>query len=226
MTRFFTLTILLLILSACATSPTETEQVALQNTYTVKTGDTLYRIAQKYQLKVDDLIRINQLTPPYNLRPGQILKLSSTPNCPNCKQVYTGPRTVASPDNAPPVDCPNLTWQWPTQHYSVSTHTSSGRDLGLAIFGQPKQPIYAAATGTVIESHTSKNGYPNLIVIQHNNAFSSLYAYNQKRLVSVGKKVTAGQTIAEMGYNSQQKAMLHFEIRCRNKALNPLDYLP
>lgn len=48
-----------------------------QNTYTVKSGDTLYAIANKYNTTVDHLKKINNLTS-NNLSIGQILKLSTT----------------------------------------------------------------------------------------------------------------------------------------------------
>ncbi len=47
-----------------------------QNTYTVKSGDSLYKIAQKYNTTVNDLIRLNNLSSTL-LSPGQILKIKS-----------------------------------------------------------------------------------------------------------------------------------------------------
>ncbi|OQW88245.1 MAG: hypothetical protein BWK78_08530 [Thiotrichaceae bacterium IS1] len=84
----------------------------------------------------------------------------------------------------------------------------------------------AAASGRVTYSGSSYDGYPNAIVIQHNDAFSSLYAFNRKRQVQESAYVTGGQTIAEMGTDVSGRAVLHFEIRCHGKALDPLSYLP
>ena len=38
--------------------------------YTVRAGDTLYSIAQRYQVEVDLLMRANRVRNPYNLRIG------------------------------------------------------------------------------------------------------------------------------------------------------------
>lgn len=42
---------------------------------TVYAGDTVYSIARRYSLPVRDLIEANQLQPPYQLRPGMVLRL-------------------------------------------------------------------------------------------------------------------------------------------------------
>ena len=44
---------------------------------TVKTGDTLYSLAKKYNTTVDEIARLNNLTEPYSLYGGQILKIPS-----------------------------------------------------------------------------------------------------------------------------------------------------
>lgn len=60
--------------------PTEEETVPTTNTYTVKSGDSLYSIAQKYGTTVDELKSLNNLTSNL-LSIGQILKIpTSTSN--------------------------------------------------------------------------------------------------------------------------------------------------
>lgn len=39
--------------------------------YIVQPGDTLYRIAQTYNVSLTELIRVNQIPPPYTIYPGQ-----------------------------------------------------------------------------------------------------------------------------------------------------------
>jgi LysM repeat protein len=41
----------------------------------VRAGDSLYRIAQKYGISVDELCRINNITKKHIIKPGQKLKL-------------------------------------------------------------------------------------------------------------------------------------------------------
>lgn len=43
--------------------------------YTVRPGDTLYEIAKRYSLSVNDIVSLNQLAYPNIIYPGQILML-------------------------------------------------------------------------------------------------------------------------------------------------------
>jgi nucleoid-associated protein YgaU len=49
---------------------------AASGTYTIAKGDTLYVIARKNGVKVNDLIRWNNIRNVKRLKPGQVLKLS------------------------------------------------------------------------------------------------------------------------------------------------------
>jgi murein DD-endopeptidase MepM/ murein hydrolase activator NlpD len=120
---------------------------------------------------------------------------------------------------------PPVNWQWPTRGQTQPSLSDSGRK-GIRILGQVRQPIRAAAAGTVSYSGTGLQGYHNLIIIQHNAAFLSVYANNHQRLVREGMRVASGQVIAEMGVDAQRQPALHFEIRCQGKAVDPVPYLP
>ncbi len=52
---------------------------ASNDTYTIKNGDTLYKIAQDFNMSVDDLIRINNITNPNMIYAGNVLKLKEEP---------------------------------------------------------------------------------------------------------------------------------------------------
>ncbi len=52
----------------------------------VGSGDTVYSVSKKYQVTVHDLIKQNDLNPPYNLRPGAKLAIPS----PNYYEVKSG----------------------------------------------------------------------------------------------------------------------------------------
>ncbi|EIJ43285.1 metalloendopeptidase-like membrane protein [Beggiatoa alba B18LD] len=144
------------------------------------------------------------------------------------RQLYQGyqqeAQATVSPSNTG--SCyPPVKWQWPTAGRISASVSPEGR-RGIKIASQRGQAVRAAAAGTVVYSGTGTNGYRNLIILQHNTAYYSVYADNQRLLVREGTQVASGQSIAEMGTDSNGVAALHFEIRCRTKAVDPLLYLP
>lgn len=220
----------ILNIDGCTTSlvtqsgSTESESMEMSSsadTYTVQTGDTLYTIAKRFGKNVQDLAQLNHLEPPYHIYPHQILKINNP--CPHCKQVYRGNRSLPSP-SSPDQECsPPLPWQWPTQPLKI---TSQPGQKGINLFGRKGQTVYAAASGTVTDSENSTNGYHSLI-IQHNDAFSSVYGHLRDPQVKTRYRITSGQPIAKMETGtSSQPSSFYFEIRCWGKPLNPLDYLP
>ncbi len=137
-------------------------------------------------------------------------------------------QSFSPPVNTVQASCTPLSgaWHWPSLGQIETTFTRTGR-RGINIFGQLNQPILATAAGQVIYSGVGVNGYEsNLIIIQHNPMWMSVYSHTRNRRVGAGQQVYAGQAIADMGLDLQQRAMLHFELSCNEKTVNPLLYLP
>jgi lipoprotein NlpD len=100
--------------------------------------------------------------------------------------------------------------------------SSKGVDIG----GKAGDPVVAAAAGQVLYTGTGIRGFGKLIVIRHENGFSSVYAHNRQILVKEGQTVSRGQRIAELGDTDADRPKLHFEIRKSGKPVDPLRYLP
>lgn len=74
-TAIFCLT-LTLLLAGCSGSKSSDTGSYTGSVYTVKRGDTLYRISRATGTSVKDLARLNNLSPPYTIEVGQKLKVS------------------------------------------------------------------------------------------------------------------------------------------------------
>lgn len=84
--------------------------------------------------------------------------------------------------------------------------------------------ISAAAAGTVIIS-TWHSSYGYYVGIDHGNGIVTIYAHNSQLLVSVGQRVTQGQTIAYAGSTGYSTgAHCHFEVRVNGEKVSPLGY--
>lgn len=119
-----------------------------------------------------------------------------------------------------------MTWRWPTDGQLLRSFDPAATRRGIGISGQAGQTVVAAAAGEVVYSGTALIGYGELIILKHSESMLSAYAHNQRRLVSEGQRVEAGQAIAEMGLNERDEELLHFEIRRNGQAEDPLKFLP
>jgi murein DD-endopeptidase MepM/ murein hydrolase activator NlpD len=93
-------------------------------------------------------------------------------------------------------------------------------------FGAPYgTPIIAVDSGSVIFEGMQR-GYGNVIVVEHKYHIMTVYAHNEKNLVSLGKAVKKGEQIATVGATGNATAPhLHFEYRIKGKAIDPREVL-
>lgn len=97
---------------------------------------------------------------------------------------------------------------------------------GVDFDGRSGDPIWAAKGGRVLFSGTM-SGYGNVVIIDHGNGVSSLYAHASKRLVSEGDRVDRGEVVALVGSTGYSTGPhLHFEVRVSGVAKDPMLFLP
>lgn len=97
---------------------------------------------------------------------------------------------------------------------------------GIDVAATTGTPIYAADNGIIVESEYQKNGYGNIIKIDHQNGFISYYAHCSKLYANVGDVVAKGDLIATVGSTGRSTGPhLHFEIRYNDVPQNPYNYV-
>lgn len=86
-------------------------------------------------------------------------------------------------------------------------------------------PVAAAQSGTVIIAGWM-GGYGNVVVIDHGNGISTLYAHNSDLVVGVGQRVFQGQIIARAGSTGLSTGPhVHFEVRKNGRPVNPTNWI-
>lgn len=97
---------------------------------------------------------------------------------------------------------------------------------GIEIDAPENTPVLAAAGGTVIFSDTLKE-YGETVILKHPDDFKTVYIQLKNRRVQRDQRVKRGEIIALMGKpEKRREPYWNFEIRYRNKARNPMFFLP
>ncbi|MFZ9813458.1 MAG: peptidoglycan DD-metalloendopeptidase family protein, partial [Burkholderiaceae bacterium] len=159
----------------------------------------------------------------------QVRPLEPSPPAAASGSAAQGPAEVASaapssPSTAPSSP-PGLQWAWPANGQLI-TNFAEGGSKGVAIAGAPGEAIFAAENGRVIYSGNGLRGYGNLVIVKHDQDFTTAYAHNRAIMVKEGQAVRRGQKIAELGMSDADRPMLHFEVRRSGKPVDPLGFLP
>ena len=97
---------------------------------------------------------------------------------------------------------------------------------GVVFGGDRGSPVLAASGGEVIYAGNSLRGYGNMVVIKHNDTWSSVYANNEELFVRQGQRVNTGQKIANQGDSDASRTQLYFEVRQNSKPIDPMRILP
>ena len=96
---------------------------------------------------------------------------------------------------------------------------------GLDLAAPAGTPIRAVAAGRVSFSGWA-GGYGNLVEIAHGAGWTTRYAHAQTRVVQVGQRVQAGETLASVGTTGLSTGPhLHFEIRQDGASQDPARWL-
>ncbi|CAI9387920.1 MULTISPECIES: amidase activator ActS [Citrobacter] len=221
-----------LLIAGCSGSKSSNSGSGAGAVYTVKRGDTLYRISRTTGTSVKDLARLNGISPPYTIEVGQKLKLggSKTASAKSTKKSSTKTAAVRPSSSVPQSSWPPVgqrCWQWPASGKVILPYsTAEGGNKGIDISAARGTPVYAAGAGKVVYVGNQLRGYGNLIMIKHSEDYITAYAHNDTMLVNNGQSVKAGQKIATMGSTDAASVRLHFQIRYRATAIDPQRYLP
>src|SRR5210317_508344 len=101
--------------------------------YSVVKGDTLHSIGWRHGVTVEELVRWNNLRPPYTIYPGQKLRLNSA-GATTAKSSANTTKKKSTTKKATPkkISAPSVKgWRWPVKGRLLSTF--SGNNNGIDI---------------------------------------------------------------------------------------------
>jgi murein DD-endopeptidase MepM/ murein hydrolase activator NlpD len=213
-------------------------------------GDTLWSLAEDYDVSPDEIRRANNLSQDMNhLYLGQELIIPS-PQHTNCMRVSRGPplRYLLQPENIASIRALRplvqnkimqaLLPKWQPEPFGVPCQGGWLSSLygwkdgrwyfhnGIDIALEQGTEVIASTSGRATWSGW-KGGYGKTVCLDHGNGFITLYAHCYDLLVQTGQFVRKSQVIALSGSTGHSTGPhLHFEIHKDGKTVDPLVHLP
>lgn len=183
--------------------------------YTVKAGDTLQKIAQRYGVAASDIAQfpLNAVGPEGRLQVGQKLII------PNGRLDYAERIAAPGPARGYPL-------AWPLR--GVVTQGYHSRHRALDIASAYGARVYASHSGRVTYARFSPDGWLGFrVVIVHDNGLTTAYSHLSGIFVEEGQVVSRGQVIGQVGSTGNSTGPhVHFEVFDGGTRVNPLSYLP
>ncbi len=218
----------------------------------VAKGVTLYRISQAYKVPIAKLMEANKLSSPSALRMGQKLFIPGAkvvlpvepyvPLSPSEKKKLEQSLGAGEPPPPPTEgsrerqDSEKPPWRgkeldviWPIQGKINSPFGPRGKSHhdGIDISSPSYQEVKAAMDGEVILARRTRTGYGKVVILGHDQGFSTIYGHLNVIIAKEGEAVRQGQSIGGVGSTGRSTGPhLHFELRHKGRPLDPLPLLP
>jgi septal ring factor EnvC (AmiA/AmiB activator) len=176
----------------------------------VERGQTLWRIARKYNVDIDELIQANKITDSSSLEVGDMIRIP------------------LSRAGAPQEDGEDFIWPMRGRVTAgFGEPLESGVIKGLRITPQSSDDVVASRSGTVVFYDQDFLDLGKTVILAHPGNFWTVYGRNAEVFVSPGQAVQQGTRIAKAGSAGRDREMyLYFELRKGSAAVNPRFYLP
>ena len=117
---------------------------------------------------------------------------------------------------------------WISSYFGMRNDPINGKRAwhsGVDFAGKADTEVKAVAAG-VVKFAGYKNGYGQLIEINHGSGYKTLYGHHKKIHVSVGDIVKKGQVIGIMGNSGRSTGNhVHYEVHKNGRVVDPSSYI-
>jgi len=112
-----------------------------------------------------------------------------------------------------------------TGRFGAPRRAAGTEAKGVFIRAPEGQPVRAIARGQVVYADWMR-GFGNLLILDHGEAYLSIYANNESLLKQVGDAVAIGEPVATTGASGgNEETGLYFELRHLGRAFDPLRWV-
>jgi septal ring factor EnvC (AmiA/AmiB activator) len=109
--------------------------------------------------------------------------------------------------------------------FGSQTRAGTASAKGVFIRAAEGEPVRAVAPGRVVYADWMR-GFGNLLIVDHGEAYLSIYGYNESLLKQTGDAVTLGEVLATVGSSGgNDQTGLYFEMRYLGRPFDPLSWV-
>ena len=110
-------------------------------------------------------------------------------------------------------------------HYGAQRSVGTASAKGVFIRAPGGEPVRAVAPGRVVYADWMR-GFGNLLIVDHGDAFLSIYGNNESLLKQTGDAVSLGEPLATVGQSGgNEETGLYFELRHLGRPFDPLSWV-
>lgn len=117
---------------------------------------------------------------------------------------------------------------WPVKNVRINRgfkDNQSRPHQGVDLGGTKGTPILAAHEGVVIYAGREFRGYGNMVIVEYNHEWATLYAHLNSISVDEGRILKPGDPVGSMGRTGRATGIhLHFELIHKKNPVDPLPY--
>ncbi len=199
--------------------------------HTVERGETVSRLAKAYALPAAEIEAANRELLSEGLRPGDKLYIPFEMSPDWDKEFYEEPSREEAPEIQ--IAALKVPFVWPVRgpissRFGKRYLRGRGKHFheGLDIAAPKGTPVKAARSGHVVYATNRIGGYGNMVIVQHQDSLSTVYAHLTKMLVKKGQYVARGQKVGTVGRTGRSTGHhLHFEVRAARRPVDPFPLL-
>lgn len=185
--------------------------------YTVKAGDSINSIVKKYDVRLESVLDVNELTSDV-LTAGQQLFLPGV-------GLDSGTLKSAMGDMFRMPIAAKFRWSSPYGSRIDPIAGVKSFHTGTDMACPTGTPILASMSGKVTAAGVNRV-YGNYVIIDHGNGYQTLYAHMSKIIATKGQWVSQGTRIGLVGSTGYSTGPhLHFTVYKNGKLINPMSVL-
>lgn len=192
--------------------------------YEVHGEDTLEKIAERYEQTADKLAELNNLTPPYNLKEFQIIRIEVS------QELLNKINKIDVRDKNEQTNEDHMQFIMPIDGGKIINAfgqiVNDKKNYGINISAEAGSDVKSVADGKVIYSDFDKK-FGNLIIVKlTKDDLYAAYAHMKGLMLEQNAIVKQGQVIGHVGATGDVASpQLHFAIRKGKTSIDPMIYL-